>query len=85
MNMWLTVVYPIFTIIFVAGGVSTFQYMTEEKKKREIKNAFSHYVSPSLVDIVVKNPEILRLGGEEKRLTVLFSDIRGFTSVSEGT
>lgn len=84
MNMWLSVVYPVFTIFFVAGGVTIFQYMTEEKKKREIKNAFSHYVSPSLVDIVVKNPEILRLGGEEKRLTVLFSDIRGFTSVSEG-
>ncbi|MBE9531711.1 MAG: CHASE2 domain-containing protein, partial [Proteobacteria bacterium] len=65
MNMWLTVVYPLFTIIIVTGGVSTFQYMTEERKKREIKNAFSHYVSPSLVDIVVKNPDILRLGGEE--------------------
>ncbi len=84
MNMWLTVVYPIFTTIFVAGGVTVFQYITEEKKKREIKSAFSHYVAPSLVDIVVNNPEILKLGGEEKRLTVLFSDIRGFTSVSEG-
>lgn len=84
MQMWLTVVYPIFTIFFVAGGVTVYQYMTEEKKKREIKNAFSHYVAPSLVDIVVNSPEILKLGGEEKRLTVLFSDIRGFTSVSEG-
>lgn len=83
-QMWLTVVYPLFTTFFVAGGVTIYQYMTEEKKKREIKNAFSHYVAPSLVDIVVNDPDILKLGGEEKRLTVLFSDIRGFTSVSEG-
>ena len=82
-KIWLTEVYPIFTLIAVFGSATTFQFMTEERKKKEIKNAFSRYVSPSLVNEIVKNPAKLILGGDEKRLTVLFSDIRGFTSVSE--
>ncbi|MBI3814632.1 MAG: adenylate/guanylate cyclase domain-containing protein [Nitrospinae bacterium] len=82
-HLWLTEVYPVFSIILVSGGVTIFQFMTEEKKKREIRKAFSHYVSPSLVNEIVKDPKKLILGGEEKRLTVLFSDIRGFTTVSE--
>lgn len=82
-NIWLTEVYPIFTILFVSGSVTIFQFMTEEKKKREIKGAFTHYISPSLVNEILKDPKKLVLGGEEKRLTVLFSDIRGFTTVSE--
>jgi len=82
-NVWLTEVYPIFTIILVSGGVTVFQFMTEEKEKRKIGKAFSHYVSPSLVNEILKDPKKLVLGGEEKRLTVLFSDIRGFTTVSE--
>ncbi len=83
-NMWLTEVYPIFTIILTSGGVTIFQFMTEEREKRKIGKAFSHYVSPSLMNEILKDPKKLVLGGEEKRLTVLFSDIRGFTTVSEG-
>jgi adenylate cyclase len=83
LNIWLTEVYPIFTIIFVSGSVTVFQFMTEEREKRKIGKAFSHYVSPSLVNEILKDPKKLVLGGEEKRLTCLFSDIRGFTTVSE--
>lgn len=83
-RIWLTVVYPVITIVFVSGCVVTFQFMTEERKKREIKDAFSHYVSPSLVGEILVDPNKLVLGGEERRLTVLFSDIRGFTTISEG-
>ena len=79
----LTDVYPFFTVIVVATGVTTFRFMTEEKKKREIKDAFTHYVSPSLVNNILQDPAKLVLGGEERRLTVLFSDIRGFTTISE--
>ncbi|MEE8575380.1 MAG: CHASE2 domain-containing protein, partial [Thermodesulfobacteriota bacterium] len=71
-HIWLTFVYPVFTVIFVAASVTIFQFMTEEKKKKEIRNAFSHYVAPSLVEQIAKNPEQLNLGGEEKRLTVFF-------------
>ncbi len=83
-RIWLTVVYPVNTIVLVSSCVITFQFMTEEKRKREIKNAFSHYVSPSHINEILKDPHKLVLGGEEKRLTVLFSDIRGFTTISEG-
>jgi len=83
-NTWLTVVYPIMTMILVFGGVTTYRFMTEERKKREIKDAFGRYVAPSLVNDILKDPTKLVLGGEERRLTVFFSDIRGFTTISEG-
>jgi adenylate cyclase len=57
--------------------------MTEERERRKIGRAFSHYVSPSLVNEILKEPKKLVLGGEEKRLTILFSDMRGFTTLSE--
>ncbi len=83
-RIWLTAIYPGMTMVLVFGGVITYRIMTEEKKKKEIKNAFSRYVSPSLVDDILKDPSKLVLGGEERRLTVFFSDIRGFTTISEG-
>jgi len=82
-RFWLSVVYPSTTMISVFAGVITFRIMTEEKKKKEIKEAFIHYVSPALVNDILKDPSKLMLGGEERRLTVLFSDIRGFTTISE--
>jgi len=82
-RLWLTAVYPGMTMVLVFGGVTTFRIMTEEKKKKEIKEAFTHYVSPALVNDILKDPAKLVLGGEERRLTVLFSDIRGFTTISE--
>lgn len=84
MGLWLIEIYPVFTIFFVSGSVMVFQYMSAEKKRRLIREAFSHYVAPSLVNEITKNPESLMLGGEERRLSVLFSDIRGFTSIAEG-
>jgi len=82
-EIWLTAIYPGMTMVFVFFGVTTYRFMTEEKKKREIKEAFSHYVAPSLVQHILQDPSKLVLGGEERRLTVLFSDIRGFTTISE--
>lgn len=58
-------------------------YMLEGRQKRYLKNAFSHYVSPAIVDELVENPEQLKLGGESRELSIFFSDIQGFTSVSE--
>jgi len=82
-KIWLTAIYPSMTMVLVFGGVITYRIMTEEKKKKEIKNAFGRYVSPSLVNDILRDPAKLVLGGEERRLTVLFSDIRGFTTISE--
>jgi len=83
-RIWLSAVYPGMTMVLVFAGVVTFRIVTEERKKKEIKEAFSHYVSPALVHDLMKDPGKLVLGGEERRLSVLFSDIRGFTTISEG-
>ncbi len=84
LKIWLTAIYPGMTMVLVFGGVTTYRVLTEEKKKKEIKDAFSRYVAPSLVSDILKDPAKLVLGGEERRLTVFFSDIRGFTTISEG-
>jgi adenylate cyclase len=62
---------------------TTFAFIRAEKQKAYVKDAFSQYLSPALVSELVKNPDKLKLGGEVKELTLLFCDIRGFTSMSE--
>lgn len=72
----------IFTFICFVQGV-IYRYFTEERKKKILKTAFSSYVAPELVESIIEDLGKLALGGEKKELTVLFSDIRGFTSYSE--
>jgi adenylate cyclase len=60
-----------------------FRYFTEEREKRRIRSMFQRYVSPDVVNKLIQDPSKLTLGGETRELTVLFSDIRGFTSMSE--
>lgn len=67
--------------IFVS--MTLFKYFIEEREKREIKGAFQHYLNPSVINQVLDSPEGLKLGGEKRELTVFFSDIRGFTTISE--
>ena len=64
-------------------GVTLFKYFTEEKEKKKIKNAFQHYLNPSVINQIMDHPEQLKLGGQKKVLTVFFSDVRGFTTISE--
>jgi adenylate cyclase len=59
------------------------QYFLTEKEKRHIKSAFQHYVPAKVVEEITENIEKLKLGGEKRELSVLFSDIRGFTTMSE--
>ncbi|HBQ20865.1 MAG: hypothetical protein A2Z91_08435 [Deltaproteobacteria bacterium GWA2_38_16] len=74
---------PGFHLLFVFMTTNAFKYFGEEKKSREIKSAFQRYVSPAVVNEILKHPTQLSLGGEKRKLTVLFSDIRGFTTLSE--
>jgi adenylate cyclase len=69
--------------ILIYGSNSFCHYVLAAKDKRWLRQAFSRYVSTSLVEIISSNPEQLRLGGEEVEVSVLFSDLIGFTSVSE--
>ncbi len=68
----------------IAFAIATaFSYATEGRQRRQIKQAFSHYMSDLLIQDLLKNPDKLRLGGEKRVLTVFFSDLAGFTSLSE--
>ncbi len=75
--------YPLLTILTIFLVVTLFNYFFEGQKKRFISSAFGHYVSPQIVHQLMEHPERLSLQGEQKTLTVLFSDIQGFTSISE--
>lgn len=74
------------TVGYAFSLVSTlsFQYLTESREKRFIRNSFQYYLTPDVIDEIVQNPEKLSLGGEVKKITVFFSDIRDFTTISEG-
>ena len=74
---------PIFTIFFNFVGITSYKYFTEERKKQELKGTFAKYVSPAVVDEILKDPENIELGGKKVELTVMFSDVRGFTTISE--
>jgi len=70
-------------MVIVYTAVTLYRYIIEEREKRKIRGAFSFYVNPSVVNEMLKNPEKLKLGGDKKELSVLFSDIRGFTTLAE--
>jgi len=82
-GVWMNLTYPSLNLIFIYLGVTGYRYMTEEKEKKKIRGAFQYYLTASVVEEMLQNPDKLKLGGEKKDLTVLFSDIRGFTSISE--
>jgi adenylate cyclase len=70
---------------FVSGlALLSVNYIIEGQKRRWIKQSFDQYLSPEVVNTLVKNPSSLVLGGELQDLTVLFADIRGFTTLAEG-
>ena len=82
-GLWVHSIYPIFTQIFVYSGITVFKFGFEEREKRFIKGAFSQYLAPAVVNQLVDNPSLLKLGGERKELTAFFSDVAGFSSISE--
>jgi adenylate cyclase len=77
------VIYPSVVIIAIFIVSSIFSNLRTELEKRMIRQAFSHYLSPVLIAELAKNPEKLRLGGEVRNLSVMFTDIRNFTTISE--
>jgi adenylate cyclase len=82
-GVWLNVVCPLLALSTTYTALTVYEYITEEKEKRMIKGMFQHYVSPKLVDELIKNPSMLKLGGEKRVITVFFSDIEGFSSICE--
>ncbi|MBM4274113.1 MAG: adenylate/guanylate cyclase domain-containing protein [Deltaproteobacteria bacterium] len=75
--------YPLAEIVLVYLGITMQRFLAEEKERVRIRQAFESYVAPAIVQDMLKNPERLRLGGERREISILFSDIRGFTTMSE--
>jgi adenylate cyclase len=75
--------FPLMSVITSGTFIITYRYFIEEKRAKDIRNMFSSYVTEKVVNELIKNPEMAKLGGERREVTVLFSDIRGFTSFSE--
>ncbi len=73
---------PVLLIIIYAAGLVN-QYLKASKEKKQIKSAFMRYMAPELVNELLKNPQKLKYGGDLQEITVLFSDIRSFTTYSE--
>ncbi len=80
---WLDFVVPEFAVVagFIAAGL--LNYSVEGKQRRFIKNVFKHYLSPDVIERVIENPALLRLGGEKREVSSFFSDVAGFTTISE--
>lgn len=80
---WINITQPtLASSLALFGGVG-YQYFFEGREKRKMKRLFGQYVSKDVYDQLVANPDLARLGGQRRQMTVLFSDIRGFTTVSE--
>ena len=76
-------VYPSLSGLLLYMSLTYMNFIREERQKKQVRGAFSMYMSPALVEKLADDPDLLRLGGEMKEMTLLFADIRGFTTISE--
>jgi adenylate cyclase len=82
-NLFYSSVFVLLLIGGVHGTVFMYKYFSEERKRSALKKTFSKYVSPAVVDELLKNEDNLKLGGRKQEMSVFFSDVRGFTEFSE--
>jgi adenylate cyclase len=75
--------YPLLSSLLIYGTLVFSSFVREQAQRRRIRSAFGQYLSPALVEQLAQSPEKLVLGGEEREMTIMFSDVRGFTTISE--
>ena len=75
--------YPLLSTTAIYLTLIFSSFVREQKQRKQIRSAFAQYMSPALVEQLAQSPEKLVLGGEEREMTIMFSDMRGFTSISE--
>ncbi|MBL27536.1 MAG: adenylate/guanylate cyclase domain-containing protein [Rhodospirillaceae bacterium] len=82
-RMLIDPIYPALSAMLLYMTLTYMNYVREEAQRRQVRGAFSRYMSPALVERLAEDPSQLKLGGEMKDMTLLFCDIRGFTTISE--
>ena len=75
--------YPLLSTTVIYLTLIFTSFVREQAQRRQIRSAFGQYLSPALVEQLAQSPEKLKLGGEEREMTIMFSDVRGFTTISE--
>jgi len=82
-TVWLSLMGPLTSTVAAAAVTLLAAYATEGAERRRLRSAFAHYLAPAIIDELMQNPAALALGGARRETTLLFSDIRGFTTLSE--
>jgi adenylate cyclase len=82
-RVWLPPVTPVTTLVLMSVGRTALGYLEERARRQRVVTMFGHYLAPAMVERLQNNPELLKLGGEVRDLTILFCDVRGFTTISE--
>ncbi len=82
-NMVTAIVTPDLAIILSSVGIMLYRGLTEQREKKRIHGLFSRYVTPAVAKELTENPDAVKMGGDMKKCSILFSDIRGFTNMSE--
>ena len=75
--------YPLLSTTSIYLTLIFSSFVREQSQRRQIRSAFGQYLSPALIEQLAQSPEKLQLGGEEREMTIMFSDVRGFTTISE--
>ncbi len=83
LGFWQPVVVQENAVLAALAGAVVLNYATEGRKKAFIKKAFRHYLSPAVIERILEDPSQLKLGGERKELSIFFSDLEGFSTISE--
>ena len=83
-GVWLDLVAPLLALGLGHAGATAYAYLTEGRERRFLRSAFSRYVAPGVVEQLVANPDSLSLGGSTREVTIMFADVAGFTTLSEG-
>jgi adenylate cyclase len=84
LGYWTNFIAPEFAVLLSFTAASLLNYRFEGKQRRFIKNVFRRYLSPQVIDRILADPDLLRLGGEKREITSFFTDLAGFTAISEG-
>jgi adenylate cyclase len=83
LGYWVPIVFPLAGAVFAFLAASIYKYAIEGSQKRFIKSAFSQYLSPMVIEQIIADPSQLKLGGEKREMTAIFTDVRSFSTISE--